>query len=97
MKKYCLEILGLIRELNKRLTRFLERSMSCFINLFYSLLGYVGSLVMDHVMKESKELCKVGMIQLSKMRSLTNITQNKEKKFHILSKLVELSPRIEPL
>ena len=46
---------------------------------FYSSLRYVGSLVMDHVMKERKELCKIGIIQLRKIKRITDITQNKEK------------------
>ena len=67
----------LIRELNKREIHFFfffERSTLCFINSSYSSLMYAGSLIMDHVMKENKELSKVNMIQLSKMMMLTNIT-----------------------
>ena len=69
-----MEIVELIRELNKRAIHFLEISTLCFINSSYSSLMYAGSLIMDHVMKENKELSKVNMIQSSKMMMLTNIT-----------------------
>ena len=61
-------------ELNKRVIHFLERSTSCFIDSFYSSLRYVGSTVMDYVMKESKKLSKISMIQLIKTMRLTDIT-----------------------
>ena len=58
---------------------FLKDQRHALLIHFYSSLRYVGSSVMYYVMKESKELSKVSMIQLIKTMRLTDITWNKEK------------------